>query len=111
MGILDRIFRKQRTLLGNPLKDAAASSSDELVILRGLLDRSLDARTFVESALVFGFESIREGPTGLKLESARGALILGVFESVHPTNIATLVYLDKVSNETTCLVDAGRRQY
>lgn len=85
--------------------------NDELTLLKGLLNRSLDARTFVDVAKQHGFRFIEEGPIGLKMESTRGRFMLGVLESIHPTNIAILVYLDKTSNQTTCLVDGGRRQY
>jgi hypothetical protein len=90
---------------------AIASADDELVTLCRLLDPSLNARAFVRAAMRRGFKLVEEGWMGLKMESPRGAFMLGVFRSVHRSKIATLVYLNKASNETVTLVDGAEREY
>lgn len=99
--------RVERTRMGRD----DVGDSDEATTLKRILDQSLDAKRFTNAALQHGFRFIQEGPMGLKMESDRGRFMLGVFGSIHETNIATLVYLDKASNKTVCLVDGGRRQY
>jgi hypothetical protein len=85
--------------------------TEELKRLRMLLDKSLNAHIFTEAVIQIGFKVIREDLMGLKMENENGVLMLCVFQSIHPTNIGTLVYLDKVTRQTTCLVDGGKRQY
>ena len=85
--------------------------TEELKTLHMLLDKSLNAHIFTEAVMQIGFKVIREDLMGLKMENENGVLMLGVFQSIHPTNIGTLVYLDKGTRKTTCLVDGGKKQY
>jgi predicted HAD superfamily hydrolase len=85
--------------------------NDELVALQNLLDKSLDAHTFVESTKKIGFEFVEESPFGLTMKSTRGSYMLAILRSIHPSNIACLVYLDKNSKKTIYLVDSGERKY
>lgn len=94
-----------------PSKDEFLDDLEEVATLKALLDDTLDAKLFTTVAQLQGFRFVEEGAMGLKMESDRGRFMLGVLGSVHETNIATLVYLDKASNRSVCLVDGGRRQY
>jgi|GEM_PF-5326983 hypothetical protein len=84
---------------------------DELSMLTKLLDHSLDAIAFAKSAQSNGFNVIDEGPMGLHMESPNGHFMLAVLASIHPKNIATLVYMDKLTGEKICLVDEGKKKY
>jgi hypothetical protein len=101
------IFKKR----SNPEASMAMLLTEELKTLRMLLDKSLNAHIFTEAVMQIGFKVIREDLMRLKMENENGVLMLGVFRSIHPTNIGTLVYFDKDTSQTTCLVDGGKKQY
>ncbi len=90
---------------------AACNPTDELFELKKLLDRSLDAEIFVRHAQSKGFRVVQKTPSGLHLESPEGHLRLAVLASLHPTNMATLIYRSKGTEHATTLVEEGKRKY
>jgi hypothetical protein len=87
------------------------SSADELIMIKSVLDRTFDANIFISAieSIYFRFES--ESPMGLLMESDHSRLLLKVKNSIHPTNIATLLLLDKASGKQTYLIDDGIREF
>jgi tetratricopeptide (TPR) repeat protein len=97
-----------------PAPQSPAESSvpePEILTLQRLLDQSLDAKLFIEATKRLGFRFVSQTFAGLAMESDKGSYMLAILQSIHPANIAVLVYSDKRVGSTTTLVDNGKREY
>jgi HEAT repeat protein len=90
---------------------ASCAPSDELSELKKWLDRSLDAEIFVRCAKSLGFSVTGKGLASSHMESSIAHLTLALLPSIHPTNIATLVYTSTGAEHSITLVDEGKRKY
>jgi hypothetical protein len=84
-------------------------SSDEIKLLASMLDRSLNAENFTNAIKTVGYKYKEESFLGQIFESESGRILLNVKAHIHPTHLATALYLDKNNNKQTYLVENGIR--
>lgn len=84
-------------------------SAGEIIMINAILDKTLNADIFINALKDFGFKFENESFMGLQMESEYGRILLKMKVSIHPTDIATLLYLDKKTEKEIYLVEDGIR--
>jgi hypothetical protein len=113
--IVDKLNKQQKLVRDDRSHNQSATSAikmdsaGEIILIKSILDKTLNAEIFVNAIKSFGFKQEDESFMGLELESKYGRILLKTKDSVHPTNIATLLYLNKKTNQETYLVEDGIR--
>jgi hypothetical protein len=86
-------------------------STSEIIMIKSILFETMNAETFISNIKKLGFKYEEESIMGLMMQSQCGQILLKIKSSVHPSNIATLLYLDKKNEKETYLVEDGIKCY
>ena len=90
-------------------KKIPIGSTNDLELIRTMLVKSMNAEIFINKIKTVGYRFKEESFLGVIYESEFSRILLNVKVSIHPTNLATALYLDTKNNKQTYLVENGIR--